>query len=59
MRWREQAGTGRKPSDDLVAPLCRRCHEQQESREWPDAEWWCQHVLKPMLRREYREWLQI
>ena len=54
MRWNEFSGMGRKPSDDLIAALCASCHADQESQ--PGPEWWCQNVLKEMLREKYQKW---
>ena len=54
IRWNEFPGTGRKPSDDLIAPLCFDCHQQQESNPGPD--WWVQNVLKPIIRKRYQDW---
>ena len=54
IRAGELAGMGRKPSDDLVIPLCHRCHMHQE--EHPGAEWWLENILKPITRRKYEMW---
>lgn len=54
-RTGELAGMGTKPSDDLTWPLCNECHADQERNI--GAEWWLEKVLKPQMRRRYREWL--
>ena len=54
IRWNEHSGMGRKPSDDLIVPLCFRCHADQE--DCPGPEYWVERVLKPMLRRRYLNW---
>jgi len=53
IRWNEFAGTGRKPSDDLIIPLCFTCHADQEAN--PGPEWWVQNVLKSIARARYRK----
>ena len=53
-RTGEHAGMGTKPSDDLTFPLCNDCHMEQERT--PGPQWWVQNVLKPQMRRRYREW---
>lgn len=54
IRTGEDAGTGRKPGDDMTVPLCSIHHEDQE--RYPRSEWWMENVFKPMRRREYRKW---
>ena len=46
---------GLKPPDDLVVPLCRACHTNQEAN--PGPEWWAK-MVKNMARRAYKEWSQ-
>lgn len=53
-RTGELAGIGTKPSDDLTFPLCHECHADQERNI--GAGWWLENVLKPQMRRRYREW---
>lgn len=54
VRVGEYAGTGTKPSDNLICGLCGECHADQEDNQgnW----WWIEKVFKPQLRRNYREW---
>lgn len=54
LRWGNEGGMGLKPSDELMASLCRKCHADQEAS--PGPEWWCEHVLKPMMRNNYQIW---
>jgi hypothetical protein len=52
IRWGQSGGTQLKPSDDLVIPLCFRCHQGE-----PPAEFWA-NVLKQVARRAYARWKQ-
>lgn len=56
VRVGETAGMGTKPGDNLTIPLCWQCHADQEAE--PGYRWWVENVLKPMARRQYREWKQ-
>jgi len=56
IRKGSNAGMGRKPSDDLVLPLCFRCHSDQEDN--PGAEWWLENVLKPIAQRRYQMFVE-
>lgn len=51
IRSGSNAGMGRKPSDDLILPLCSGCHADQEAN--PGPEWWLENILKPIARRRY------
>lgn len=53
IRWGSAGGTGLKPSDDLVVPLCHKCHIDQEAN--PGPEWWAE-CMKSAARRAYRAW---
>ena len=54
IRVGEVAGIGTKPCDSLTIQLCWECHSSQHNN--PEAEWLVNHVLKPMAKRQYREW---
>ena len=56
MRWGSEGGTGLKPDDSLAVPLCHAHHMEQEAN--PGPEWWAENVLKSILRRRYRNWLE-
>lgn len=51
IRIGEYSGTGNKPSDDLTIGLCDAHHREQENGGY---EWLVEHILKPQLRRRYR-----
>lgn len=53
-RTGNEGGTAYKPSDDLTCPLCFDCHMDQEAN--PGSTWWLDHVLKPQMRRRYKDW---
>jgi hypothetical protein len=48
-----EGGVSLKPSDDLVVPLCHRCHSDQEAN--PGPLWWFE-LFKSLVRRTYRRW---
>jgi hypothetical protein len=52
-----EGGTGLKPSDDLINPICRIHHTEQGT--WPAGEehWWMDKVIKARSRRRYQTWL--
>jgi hypothetical protein len=52
IRWGHEGGGSLKPSDDLVIPLCFKCHQGE-----PPAEFWA-NVLKNLARRAYARWKQ-
>jgi hypothetical protein len=52
IRWGQSGGTSLRPSDDLVIPLCFRCHQGE-----PPAEFWA-NILKRRARKEYERWKQ-
>ena len=54
MRTGQQAGMGRKPSDTMVAPLCRQCHTEQEAN--PGADWWMINVVPTLMGERYQQW---
>jgi hypothetical protein len=53
IRWGQEGGMGLKPPDDLVVPLCRHCHMDQESH--PGPEWWAK-MVKNLARMSYNRW---
>ena len=53
IRWGHEAGVGLKPSDDLIVPLCFKCHADQEAN--PGPEYWA-NMVKKTARRTYRVW---
>lgn len=60
IRTGEFSGVGRKPSDDLILPLCNSCHMRQESQPGP---WWWEKRLsstideiKDFARQRYADW---
>ena len=55
IRTGHEGGTGLKPSDDLVLPLCYSCHMDQEGNS--GAEWWIENILKPIARQKYQMYL--
>ena len=54
IRVGNEGGTGLKPSDDLVVPLCNDCHMDQEAN--PGPMWWVENVLKPIARDRFEQW---
>jgi len=52
-----EGGTAKKPSDDLVVPLCHSCHADQEKNI--GANWWFEKVFKRMVRLSYTRYLEI
>ena len=56
MSWGNNSGMGMKAGDDLVWPLCRRCHADQEAN--PGPEWWYRNVLCRLARLRYEAWLE-
>lgn len=54
IRVGSNAGMGSKPPDNETIPLCWQCHT--DSHQGPEAEWLVMNVLKPMARRQYREY---
>lgn len=56
IRFGNEGGTGLKPSDDLVIPLCYQHHTELDSNPPDVARWLVKYVLKPLLRRRYEEW---
>jgi len=56
VRAGQGGGTGLKPSDDLVYPLCHAHHSEQHG--WPGGEenWWIERVIKPAARKRYERW---
>lgn len=47
IRWGHEAGGGQKPDDDLILPLCPRCHRLQECG---GAEWLAENIAKKVAR---------
>ena len=54
IRTGHEGGTSLKPSDDLVLPLCARCHAEQEAN--PGPHWWLENIVKAIARRKYMHW---
>jgi hypothetical protein len=54
VRTGHAGGGSLKPSDDLVFPLCFRCHTDQERN--PGPAWWIVNVLRPLARQRYLNW---
>ena len=46
---------GMKPDDDLVAGLCRKCHDDESAH--PGPAWWAEHVLTRIFKLRYQEWV--
>lgn len=52
----EYSGIAQKVTDQLIFPLCHECHLDQHAN--PGSSWWLNNVLKPQMRRRYRNWKQ-
>lgn len=48
-------GMGIKPPDDLVMPLCSKCHELAHGTA-EQSDWVRNNVLNTLLKKRYMEW---
>jgi len=51
-------GAQSRNHDYYTAALCGACHRSHDT--WPGgiADWWMQHFIMPMLKRDYEAWNQ-